>query len=885
MRITVDLLTGRFVTSRGVASSPRPFEHKRGDTAAIEVEFCEGVTAATLPEGASLVYGVKERGKYDGDLLLSVTDFTLEDGIYKGTAAFDMTAIDAALEVDGDDSNDVASLEAMAEVSWTTDDGTLSTNTLNCLIVNDVNRADDEELLPSIGAVVALSAEAVLTSTGAFASPPDSSYVEIDGTQVEYVEDSGDASGASYIANNTGLTVAEFLAELEAYINGDSPVDGVNTTFAGRPAAFDELTAVATATTLTVSVDLKGTAGNSKTVSLSAGDMSATFTWDGATFSGGREARNANIKDFVATFERASGEGLSAGQVATARAELGLSDGFGLFVDDDGNIVTAELNVGVDEADPAFSGPGNIHFPANTGLVWYDPDGGNTVMATLCHDNTHDQFGGEMIFSSRWRFAFACGGPMQLGGNSTLRTAYYLKLVSGYASASDTLKPSRVFSFQTHAWDAAYPGGARSIPSEMCWQAHHLDSTGKNVALRLYHDGYVEGSEGESTNSETGSVNDEGVFVTDFAEIAEFSKTGLWTPGTAPAFADLEDDTTVTITCDKHKTFQSHKLVLGGNRTLEISGSENGMRGVIYVEQDATGSRTLTLPDGSATQSSFALSTGAYELDRLSWEFDGSFYYWTIENDIVIAIDSDADTYLTAAGIVDQAEKTALNKFVLGLKNNSLWSKLRAIYPYMGGSASDHAIDLKANSNITWTGGTPTHDANGVTGDGTAFYGDTGLKTEDFTSVNSLFLYTYCRTASPTTGGYFIGASGGTGDRAAMRVDTSTRMTVSGLNGVAINGVLATHAGSFEGHNFASRVGAAEQFARSGGVEYDDTDAAVDGTSVNLYLFARNNGGTAEDFGDHNSAMDIIGDGLSKAEADILETLVQDFQTAMGREV
>lgn len=101
----------------------------------------------------------------------------------------------------------------------------------------------------------------------------------------------------------------------------------------------------------------------------------------------------------------------------------------------------------------------------------------------------------------------------------------------------------------------------------------------------------------------------------------------------APAFATLTDGATITLTCDSSKTTQNATVTLGGNRTLAISGAVNGMTGVLIVKQDATGSRTLTLPATSKVVGGGAgtvtLTATAAAVDILTWVYDGSNYYWT----------------------------------------------------------------------------------------------------------------------------------------------------------------------------------------------------------------------------------------------------------------
>src|SRR5205085_1059836 len=96
-------------------------------------------------------------------------------------------------------------------------------------------------------------------------------------------------------------------------------------------------------------------------------------------------------------------------------------------------------------------------------------------------------------------------------------------------------------------------------------------------------------------------------------------------------------------------------------------------------------------------------------------------------------------------------QKTLVNNLVVSLKGAGLWTKLKAIYPYVGGSATAHKWNLKdprvldAAYRITWSGGV-THNANGVTFDGSTGYGDTHLNALTVFSTSYLSTHNYVRS-------------------------------------------------------------------------------------------------------------------------------------------
>ena len=59
------------------------------------------------------------------------------------------------------------------------------------------------------------------------------------------------------------------------------------------------------------------------------------------------------------------------------------------------------------------------------------------------------------------------------------------------------------------------------------------------------------------------------------------------------------------------------------------------------------------------------------------------------------AIDPDAQAFLTAAGITDATITSAINTLVVDLKGYNIWTKMKAVYPFVGGTAAAHKFNLK----------------------------------------------------------------------------------------------------------------------------------------------------------------------------------------------
>ena len=101
-----------------------------------------------------------------------------------------------------------------------------------------------------------------------------------------------------------------------------------------------------------------------------------------------------------------------------------------------------------------------------------------------------------------------------------------------------------------------------------------------------------------------------------------------------PSVTTLADGATITWTVSSSQAKQMAKVTLGGARTLAFSGLSAGMDGYLWVIQDGTGSRTLTLPSGSKVANggsgAVTLTTTAGAIDLLTWVYDGTNLYWTV---------------------------------------------------------------------------------------------------------------------------------------------------------------------------------------------------------------------------------------------------------------
>jgi hypothetical protein len=259
-------------------------------------------------------------------------------------------------------------------------------------------------------------------------------------------------------------------------------------------------------------------------------------------------------------------------------------------------------------------------------------------------------------------------------------------------------------------------------------------------------------------------------------------------------------------------------------------------------------------------------------------------YYSLISLMPKFSFDADAQAFITAAAITDATQQIAINTLVVDLKGYGIWTKMKALYPFVGGTSSTHKFNLKnpldtdAAFRLVFNGGV-THNSNGVKGNGTNGYANTFLNEQSILSLNSKNISLYVRnnvtTSNVTQMGVFISAA----SRFILNFANS-------LNYSSLGGGQVVHSLNYPVKGFVcmSRTNS------SNFKYYQNNDAPVTKTSSsatnngNFFILALNNGSPSQYCPD-NLAFASIGDGLTDAEAGNFYTAVQAYQTTLSRQV
>jgi hypothetical protein len=257
-------------------------------------------------------------------------------------------------------------------------------------------------------------------------------------------------------------------------------------------------------------------------------------------------------------------------------------------------------------------------------------------------------------------------------------------------------------------------------------------------------------------------------------------------------------------------------------------------------------------------------------------------------NNIYI-FDLDAQNFITNAAITDNTQQLSINNLVIGLKLDSLWTKMLAVYPFVGGTATTckynlkNPLDTNAAFRLFFSGGW-TFSNNGIQPNGTNTYADTFLIPNTSWTLNNGSVSAYSRTNNIESSSVIYGTKGSSFNSAVYPIiDTAFGSVLhNGLNSATLSPPPTTTAINL----ISSRINTNQIIVALNGttVPYVSTPTAL--STASIYLGARNNNGVTPDlYSSRQLAFAHIGTGLTQAECTLLYNRIQTFQTTLGRQV
>lgn len=267
------------------------------------------------------------------------------------------------------------------------------------------------------------------------------------------------------------------------------------------------------------------------------------------------------------------------------------------------------------------------------------------------------------------------------------------------------------------------------------------------------------------------------------------------------------------------------------------------------------------------------------------------------ETDIVgtLPVDADAQLFITNAAITDTTQKAAIDKLVVDLKGYGIWTKMKAIYPFCGGTAAQHKYNLRnpldtdAAFRLVFNGGW-THSSTGALPNGTNAYANTFLNPLTKTTANSLSFNYYSKTNIDANGFHvFAGAIEAPNYLQFFQYQNSTYYDT--YDPQVYNGRIIVPNTKTYGNFLGNRVLNTKQiYINSAKITPIDPNYSQGQggarPNLNLYLAAMNTvGNAAIYFSSLQCSFSSIGDGLTDTEAANYYTAIQAFQTTLGRSV
>ena len=260
-----------------------------------------------------------------------------------------------------------------------------------------------------------------------------------------------------------------------------------------------------------------------------------------------------------------------------------------------------------------------------------------------------------------------------------------------------------------------------------------------------------------------------------------------------------------------------------------------------------------------------------------------SFYYNPAYN-------NETNAFLFSTQITDNTIQTATNTLVSDLKTANIFTKMKAIYPMVGGTATTckfnlvNAQDTNAAYRLVFSGG-GTFSANGYLPNGTNAFADTFFNTSTQSTLNNTHASYYSRTNNENLG-IDLSNSNGSGGQLLLALRYTAVGCISDQYNSTTGRIIIANANS-QGFYITSRTTSAihKLFKNSAQIGATNTGASGSLQNLNLFLGASNSQGIAVSFSNRQCAFASIGDGLTDAEALAFYNAVQTFNTTLNRQV
>ena len=257
--------------------------------------------------------------------------------------------------------------------------------------------------------------------------------------------------------------------------------------------------------------------------------------------------------------------------------------------------------------------------------------------------------------------------------------------------------------------------------------------------------------------------------------------------------------------------------------------------------------------------------------------------------------DDDAQLFIDAANITNSTQKSAINTLVTSLKTAGIWTKMLAIYPFVGGTSTSHKFNLKDPRDLNnsfrlrFNGGW-THSSTGALPNGTNAFAETFLATRSWVSgLDSLHISFYSRT-DVTSGGCDIGSGQHPIYYSTIYSKYNNAGTISTIASISSDFTYIPNNNPSNAFYLVNRNSISQISLFRNSTKISQTNLTRNYNSdMPFTISALNQGqGTIPQtsaYSNRESAFASIGYGLTDAESLEFYNIIQTYQTTLGRQV
>ena len=263
---------------------------------------------------------------------------------------------------------------------------------------------------------------------------------------------------------------------------------------------------------------------------------------------------------------------------------------------------------------------------------------------------------------------------------------------------------------------------------------------------------------------------------------------------------------------------------------------------------------------------------------------------------------AESEAYITAATIVDSTQQEAVRKMCFQLMNQGyLWGKIQAFYPFLGTTSAQHKwnaknpLDTNAAFRLQFFGG-GTHSNLGYQCNGTNAYANTFFVPSANTSVENsgITLVSGTNNPAPNNNTLDFGSEQTTpfpGFELSLRRRNGTVASdelvgfIGTYTNASQNGVVRITDSDIRGATtFVSTSLSNRKLFQNGQLLITDTKITTNQLpTIPAYIGCLNNQGSPFGYSNQRIQFTAIHQGLTDVEVVALHTIIDNFETAIGR--